>query len=931
MTRKFLWSIAAILLAGFALYELQRPMVRPPDAGQGAALPALAPGVMPEERLGDAVRPRAYRLHLRIDPRLADFTGRVEIDVAADAAVEEIWLHGEDLEVDRAVLLTSGGETIRAAVQTVPERGLMLLALERPLDTSQATIQIDYRGRFNDALEGLYRVRAGDDWYVLSGFEPTAARRAFPAFDDPALQAPFRLSVRLPRDLVAVSNMPQMAHRELSGGDRLVIFAPTPPLPTYLVTLAVGPFDEVRAADIPPNDVRNQTVPLRGFAPRGQGAGLARALEGTAQFVAALEHYTLQPYPYAKLDLVAAPGLAGRGIGNPGAIFHDAGVILLGDDPSIDRLRRFHATHVDDLAHQWFGGLVTPRWWNDNWLSESFAAWMSVGLLAELRPELRFDREIQRGAARAIAADSLATALPLRQPVRSEAEIAGVFRPAVVDKGAAVLSMFEQYLGPARFRSAIRRYLAAHRHGSATTADFVQAVNEVHKDETLSAAFRSFLDQEGVPDVTLDWSCEGDGVAVEALYRRYLPLGVAAGDGQAGWQIPVCLRLLGRGAPDSVACMLLSRPRQTFYLRERGCPAAIVPNAGGRGYYLWSMPLDKLEDLGRRLNRMAPGEALSFAQSLSTDFRKGLLAPADYLRLLRPLTERAPWDAATLPMDDMRFLLRHGLPADASPARREAARNAVADLYRARLELGFEGMGGADDLLSTEERQLRLRLLEFFVIDLGDPFFRERLAADGRRHAADPASAPGNPDLRRVALAAAVLEDGEPLARDLAARLDRMQDAALRLDILNALAQSPVDAVIARLLGLLSGDTLSAAERAELIAALGDNPAAAPALWSWLRDNADSLAARLPQRLQGEVMKAAAGFCSPDRRADVEGFFSPRISDAEDRRPLDELLGRIDHCISLSEWAQATAWLAEDPDAPAQDDGSEAEGPAPVQ
>src|SRR5690606_14680033 len=133
-----------------------------------------------------------------------------------------------------------------------------------------------------------------------------------------------------------------------------------------------------------------------------------------------------------------------------------------------------------------------------------------------------------------------------------------VFGPAVVDKGAAVLSMFEQYLGPARFRSAIRRYLAAPRHGSATTADFVQAVNEVHKDETLSAAFRSFLDQEGVPDVTLDWSCEGDGVAVEALYRRYLPLGVAAGDGQAGWQIPVCLRLLGRGAPDSVACMLLS-------------------------------------------------------------------------------------------------------------------------------------------------------------------------------------------------------------------------------------------------------------------------------------------------------------------------------------------------------------------------------------
>src|SRR5690606_17936180 len=144
---------------------------------------------------------------------------------------------------------------------------------------------------------------------------------------------------------------------------------------------------------------------------------------------------------------------------------------------------------------QWFGGMVTPRWWNDNWLSESFAAWLGARLLNELRPELRFGREIQRGAERAMASDSMPTAMPLRQPVRTEAEIASAFSPAVIDKGAAILSMFEQYMGPNRFRSAIRRYLGDHLHGTATTADFVHAVNEVQKDETLSAAFRSFLDQ----------------------------------------------------------------------------------------------------------------------------------------------------------------------------------------------------------------------------------------------------------------------------------------------------------------------------------------------------------------------------------------------------------------------------------------------------
>src|SRR5690606_25752295 len=145
--------------------------------------------------------------------------------------------------------------------------------------------------------------------------------------------------------------------------------------------------------------------------------------------------------------------------------------------------------------------------------SESFAAWLSARLLGELRPDLRLRREIQRGAERAMMSDSMATAMPLRQPVKNEAEIASAFSPAVVDKGAAILSMFEQYLGPERFRAAIRRYLGDHLHGTATTADFIRAVNEVYKDETLSAAFRSFLDQAGVPDVALNWSCEGDGVA----------------------------------------------------------------------------------------------------------------------------------------------------------------------------------------------------------------------------------------------------------------------------------------------------------------------------------------------------------------------------------------------------------------------------------
>lgn len=911
MTRKLFWTLAALLLAGLVLYELQRPTPRAPGTEQTEVVPALGEGLVPEERLSDMVRPRAYRLRLAIDPERPDFSGRVEIDITVDAPVEQIWLHAKDLAIERAVLLTSGGETIRAAAHQATAHGLMALALERPLNTARATILIEYKGAFNDAFEGLYRVRSGGDWYVITQFQPTAARLAFPAFDDPALQAPVRLSLRLPVGLEAISNMPAISERRLADGERLVIFAPTPPLPTYLVALAVGPFDRVVADPIPPNNVRRQPLALRGFAPRGEAAGLSRALGETADFLAALENYTGEPYPYAKLDLVAAPGFFGRGIGNPGALFHDARVVLLGDNPPIDRLRQFYASHMDDLAHQWFGGLVTPRWWNDNWLSESFAAWLGARLLNELRPDLRFGREIQRGAERAMASDSMPTAMPLRQPVRTEAEIASAFSPAVIDKGAAILSMFEQYMGPNRFRAAIRRYLGDHLHGTATTADFVRAVNEVQKDETLSAAFRSFLDQAGVPDVTLDWSCEGDGVAVDAAYHRHWPLGVALPDDAASWQIPICLRLLRPGERGSVACMLVTRPKQTFYLREQACPVAVVPNAGGRGYYRWSMPLDRLRELAPHLNQMQPGEVLSFAQSLSSAFRKGTLSPGDYLRMLRPVTETALWDAATLPMEDMRFLLRHGLAADAPAEVREQVRGEIADLYRARLEHGFESMGKPGDILSTEERKLRLGLLEFFVVDLGDPFFRERLAAEGRAYAealeAGRGRLAGDPDLLRTALAAAVLEDGEPLARELAEMLDDLNDPALREDIFHALANSRDRGVLDGLLQLLARGALTAGERTFLVGAMSDNPAAAEALWMWSQGNPDALSPRLLE----EVMGVAGGFCSAEQRVAVEEFFTSRATDPKRRRLLDQALGQIDHCIALSEWVRFSGWPGE--------------------
>ena len=425
---------------------------------------------------------------------------------------------------------------------------------------------------------------------------------AFPGFDEPRFKTPFEVTLTVPAGQFAASNTPVDRAIPLPDGLQRVSFVPTPPIPTYLVAFAVGPFDVVTGATIPPNEGRPFPIPLRGLAVRGKGPSLEFALEQTAKFVEALEDYFGIPYPYRKLDLVAVPDFAAGAMENVGLITFREWLLLLDAERATEGQRRaFAYVMAHELAHQWFGNLVTMPWWDDIWLNEAFATWMGNKVVHTLHPEFRSDLASLASTHRAMGQDSLTSARSIRQAILSNHDIKNAFDIITYVKGGAVLSMFEHWMGSDTFREGIRAYLRRHRGGTATSSDLLAALDEVSAEE-VSAPFLSFLTQPGVPwvaferlskrhvcqdgDTTTSQLCEQAAVSAGSDPRETANAHVARSHFASGTKPErraTCSTMALRGS-----------------LELPGCPTWWMPNEEGAGYFRFAMPL---EAIGRRLRK----------------------------------------------------------------------------------------------------------------------------------------------------------------------------------------------------------------------------------------------------------------------------------------------------------------------------------------
>jgi alanyl aminopeptidase len=594
----------------------------------------------PTFRLGDNVAPTSYALRLAIDPRGDTFGGAVRIEVRVKEAAPVIWLHAEELDSLEATF-TQDGKSVAAEVTRASDQ-IVGLAPQGGAAPGDATLEIRFQGAIEPKdTRGLFRQRVGDDWYAMTQFEAVSARRAFPCFDEPGWKTPWQVTIDAPDGDRVVSNTPEegaQAAPDRAGWTRHV-FARTKPLPTYLVAYGVGPFDFVAGGT-----AGQQKTPLGYVAPRGRGAETRFAKESTPQLLEHLEAYFGRPYPYEKLDSATIPATVGFGaMENVGMITYSSELMLARPrDESLAFRRAWASVASHEMAHQWFGDLVTTTWWNDIWLNEAFATWMARKNLAAWKPEWQEGWRSGEGRRRALHADRLMSARRVANPVDSIDDIYSAFDGITYSKGAEVLAMFESAVGPERFQAGVRKYLADHAYGSATSDDFFQAIADATEAPgQIVEGFRSFIDQAGLPLIEVRLRCrEGAPPRLEVRPHRFVSKG-RKDTGNARWLTPACFRYGVKGEMHKQCAEI--RGRQSVVLDTPQCPDWVTGNADGAGH--WVARLEESTQQGRlsHLRELPEREAIAVGDDAKVLLQSGLMTPADAIATARELSlHRSP-------------------------------------------------------------------------------------------------------------------------------------------------------------------------------------------------------------------------------------------------------------------------------------------------
>lgn len=767
--------------------------------GLGAAPPAQAQArfdfAATPGRLSKQVVPTHYQLLIEADPARDDFRGEVTIVVDVRKPTDAIVLNAAQLQATGAMLNDASGlrpmkvlpDEARQTWRLVPEDG-------KPIAAGSQRIEIDYTGVVQKTGQGLYRaeyrdITAAPDATLArtlaTQLEAIYARSVLPSFDEPVFRAVFELSVRAPAGQQVVANMPVQAQLQEADGRVLYRFAPTPPMPSYLLAFTIGRFDLLEGSA--------GTLPLRILTAPGKREQARFALQATEQLMGHYADYFGVPYALPKLDQHAVPSTRWGAMEDWGLIsYAESGLLFDPARSNPDTQRRVFNLLAHEIAHQWFGNLVTAASWEEIWLNEAFATWMATRASDHFHPEWQVRLRERGWVEEAMDEDSGQATRAIRSGRVDEHAIWDVFDNITYAKGGAVLSMIEQWLGPEVFQKGLATYMADRQYSNATAGDLWHHIGQAAGRDVRRVA-ASWTDQRGFPVVQVASRCAAGQTEVTLSQRRFVT--GAADRLQRTWHIPV---RLARG--DQVQTVMLDQPRRT--LRLPGCrDEPLVANAGGRGFYRVQYGPAHLQALARALPALAPADRVTVMADALALARTGATPLAGWFELLAATPQVQDDSRAALLGMAMRGLqqldaVMAGLPVQAPL--REAARALLApELAR----LGWSAAEGE----GSEPRALRNQLIRQLAM-FGDT---QVLAEARQRFDADVAGREPLPAAIRSGVIGAVgaQADGERFAQ-LLQRLQQADSDEDRWTYARALASTTDEAQLRRLLSAaLSGVT----------------------------------------------------------------------------------------------------------------------------
>src|SRR6266481_3403908 len=740
-----------------------------PEGAQAQIIP-------PRLRLPAGARPTRVTAELTVDPRRDELSGVEQIELAVGQPLPILWLNADLIEI-------TGTEPGATVIPAPPY--FVGLQFAQPLPAGNATVTIRWKGQLSRTdNEGAFRQQENGQWYVLTQGEPLGMRRILPSFDEPSYKIPWRITLRVPKTDAAFFNTSAVATDE-SGEMKVVRFAETKPLPSYLLAFGVGPFERVDAGKV------KTGAPVGIVVTKGKAGWARYSALSSPKLMDILEEWFGIPYHYPKLDLIEVP-LGGGAMENPGLITFAQRINLTKPGTESPQFHRRAAdVEAHEFAHLWFGDMVTNAWWDDIWLNEAFATWMTFHAVEILQPDWGAPEERAASMQRAMSADRLLSARRIRQPIYSEGDIKTAFDAITYQKGAAVIRMFEQYVGADSFRKGVQAYLRQHADGNATAKEFLAAISQA-SGKDVTTPFSTFLDQAGLPLVTVKVSCDAGQGRAELSQARYVPLGAAQNPPPPQvWQIPVCLR-----TDQGRTCTLLTEATGAADLGA--CPRWVMPNAGAAGYYRTALDDAQTEKLTRSVAQLSAPERMAFFSDVAAAARAGAADLPRVFELAVALAGDKDRHVVETILPAIASVEEHGfLPEDALPKYAAYVRQTFGGRARS---LGFTEKKGEPE----DARILRPKLLELVGNQGQDPQLRSEARKVADRWLADHKST--SPELASVALFLAAIDGDGAFFEKLHAAARSEKDRVERQRILAAMGDFRDPQLVERGFQIFSSD-----------------------------------------------------------------------------------------------------------------------------
>jgi aminopeptidase N len=856
------------------------------------ALAALAASPAAAQRLPSTVLPSHYDLAFAVDLAHERFEGNETIQIQVEEPTAKVVLHAVDITF-RDVSMTGGGTGApqTAAVALDETAQTATLTVGRALARGPATIQIRYSGVLSTNLRGFYISKSKARKYAVTQFESTDARRAFPCFDEPAFKATFAVTLTIDRGDSAISNG-RILSDTLGPGvtQHTVKFATSPKMSSYLVAMAVGDFKCLDGAA--------DGIPIRICATPDKTELGRIALESAQQILKFYNTYYAIKYPFGKLDVVAVPDFAAGAMENTAAIFYrETDLLADAKTASVATRKTIASILAHEMAHQWFGDLVTMQWWDDIWLNEGFATWMANKPLAAARSDWNIAVDEAEESRSALNLDALKSTRPIHADVSTPAQIDEAFDGIAYEKGAAVLRMVESYIGPEAFRAGVNAYLQAHAYKNATSEDLWKALSAA-SGKPVERILPTFVNQPGVPLLEVSSACINEKTTVTLTQRRFFANAASAEPGR--WQIPVCLKGAGQAAP---TCEVLMEASRAIAL-PGSCSPWIYANAGARGYYRTAYSPELLRGIAPRVETdLSAPERLMLIDDEWAMVRARRHTIGDYLTLAAGYgTEHT---SGVLQEVTSRLGFIHAyLTTDATRASFERfARGLLRPLFN---DVGLTAAASDSD----ERRTLRSTVIAALGSfgDDADVVSKARTALD-RALAGGPAL---DSTIATSVIRTAAAHGDAALFDALASAADRATSPEEQYRYLYALAGFRDPALIERGLQRVLSTQIRNQDAAIYLGRFFANPAARARAWAFVNERWAELAPKV-SIFGGDtnLVRSLAGFCDAPTRDAIVAFFAAHPLPAS-TRTLDQTLEQINSCIDLreSQTAAVTAWLA---------------------